>query len=959
MTPIKPRAPEKFIASQVIKMDEEDLDDLDDEIFRSPEQEHEEKEEEKDQEEEDNEIDDMIYGTQPEQEQHEVKRPSGFRIDSPIILPSDSSSSSSSRSKSHTQSTRNDGENSSGSEAIRPVKSQDEAGEGSHNAGNEEGLEPASLDPWITEAITAERAPREPLVQIIMIIKEQAKDDESSQQEYTRTPRRPQNDDIHFMVSDGKYFTRAIIPLADVNHMMRNLRTYIVDQLVGMVIKLERYMIFPNNSFSDFNIFVKSTSIQSHQRHLTNWGKLHVAHSHQEVASLIRRINPKNYFAMSWPSDYVCEVFGSSNSNPRQYEIMPEECLVSKAAMDALDQSDDDWEPEIWQAPHSPAKPTEQDDGKDEKKDEENIVVDEDEEEEIERSFVNDKDTSTYNLYNNVQSSFDPQQQPSLQTQSDDIDTTTTTTTTAASRKNIGTGSGKDQDNGGKDTMDNFNDDNGDNENDLGGGWTKTKRNRVMRDYDEEQEDLEKFFVASKQPSDVETKQKKQKTSTTTTTTTNTNPFISPAASLPKKQPLPQPHQQQQQQQQTNPKLSQPSPQPQQQQAPKPKQQAKTTPAQQAKKPAPQKKSKQAPIPNPKLSGQSAPLPAPAPAPSKPAKQQQSPRSTTPPTATTTKTTTSKKITKEAPKRTKAQIGDRDTKKSKKTHQPADIDINNNNNNDEQHSNNDHHDDDDLDNKNDSYQQVEDEEDSDDDSIFAYHKQLSRKNKEEVKERTAPVLFTMERYKELLKKYNDVLAESDSDESVDEDEEEDEKGMDRVFQGYNTSLQPESDRVDEADVRSRESNLKQLITETTKGQISCLVCLERVKPVDPIWQCNRCSCLLHLQCTQSWARERLMISALSEACISKGVLPFWAWYVPNHWVVDIIHAQWSAMKVLVRDVHLPAKDLVPVAADENLSMCLVQSRLHPVAQHVTDSVLVESIDALQDVTKVPVRHVPK
>lgn len=40
-----------------------------------------------------------------------------------------------------------------------------------------------------------------------------------------------------------------------------------------------------------------------------------------------------------------------------------------------------------------------------------------------------------------------------------------------------------------------------------------------------------------------------------------------------------------------------------------------------------------------------------------------------------------------------------------------------------------------------------------------------------------------------------------------------------------------------------------------KTQSTCVVCLEKVRSKDSIWQCDQCFCLLHLPCTQRWARS--------------------------------------------------------------------------------------------------------
>lgn len=42
---------------------------------------------------------------------------------------------------------------------------------------------------------------------------------------------------------------------------------------------------------------------------------------------------------------------------------------------------------------------------------------------------------------------------------------------------------------------------------------------------------------------------------------------------------------------------------------------------------------------------------------------------------------------------------------------------------------------------------------------------------------------------------------------------------------------------------------------TQNLQTTCVVCLEKVRTKDSVWQCNQCYCLLHLTCTQLWAKS--------------------------------------------------------------------------------------------------------
>ena len=49
---------------------------------------------------------------------------------------------------------------------------------------------------------------------------------------------------------------------------------------------------------------------------------------------------------------------------------------------------------------------------------------------------------------------------------------------------------------------------------------------------------------------------------------------------------------------------------------------------------------------------------------------------------------------------------------------------------------------------------------------------------------------------------------------------------------------------------------------TQSAQACCLVCLEDVRPVDPIWSCPGCHEAFHLGCLQAWARQQLAAAAV-------------------------------------------------------------------------------------------------
>ncbi|KAK9700013.1 hypothetical protein RND81_08G211100 [Saponaria officinalis] len=52
------------------------------------------------------------------------------------------------------------------------------------------------------------------------------------------------------------------------------------------------------------------------------------------------------------------------------------------------------------------------------------------------------------------------------------------------------------------------------------------------------------------------------------------------------------------------------------------------------------------------------------------------------------------------------------------------------------------------------------------------------------------------------------------------------------------------------------SKIQSFLNSSTSGALSCLICLERIKPVDPTWSCiGSCFDVFHLQCIQSWAQQ--------------------------------------------------------------------------------------------------------
>ncbi|KAJ8769421.1 hypothetical protein K2173_002911 [Erythroxylum novogranatense] len=62
------------------------------------------------------------------------------------------------------------------------------------------------------------------------------------------------------------------------------------------------------------------------------------------------------------------------------------------------------------------------------------------------------------------------------------------------------------------------------------------------------------------------------------------------------------------------------------------------------------------------------------------------------------------------------------------------------------------------------------------------------------------------------------------------------------------------------------SKIQSFLNSSSSGALSCLICLERIKPSDPTWSCTSlCYDVFHLLCIQSWARQASDLSAARNA----------------------------------------------------------------------------------------------
>ncbi|KAG0725125.1 NF-X1-type zinc finger protein NFXL1 [Chionoecetes opilio] len=93
------------------------------------------------------------------------------------------------------------------------------------------------------------------------------------------------------------------------------------------------------------------------------------------------------------------------------------------------------------------------------------------------------------------------------------------------------------------------------------------------------------------------------------------------------------------------------------------------------------------------------------------------------------------------------------------------------------------------------------------------------------------------------------LAE-DADEDEDEDDLEEGAIIDRVYQSYGD--------------QGTDGRTQQYLQEAVKsGTLVCLVCIDGIKRLDPVWNCGECFSSFHIQCVQKWAKDSIF--QLSEA----------------------------------------------------------------------------------------------
>ncbi|KAK2388048.1 NF-X1-type zinc finger protein NFXL1 [Trifolium repens] len=79
-----------------------------------------------------------------------------------------------------------------------------------------------------------------------------------------------------------------------------------------------------------------------------------------------------------------------------------------------------------------------------------------------------------------------------------------------------------------------------------------------------------------------------------------------------------------------------------------------------------------------------------------------------------------------------------------------------------------------------------------------------------------------------------------------------------IFKSYFNFSGHSSTNATSADL----SKIQSFLTSSSSGALSCLICLERIKPSDPTWSCTSlCFAVFHLFCIQSWSRQASDLAA--------------------------------------------------------------------------------------------------
>ncbi|KAH9702510.1 NF-X1-type zinc finger protein NFXL2 [Citrus sinensis] len=107
--------------------------------------------------------------------------------------------------------------------------------------------------------------------------------------------------------------------------------------------------------------------------------------------------------------------------------------------------------------------------------------------------------------------------------------------------------------------------------------------------------------------------------------------------------------------------------------------------------------------------------------------------------------------------------------------------------------------------------------------------------------------------------YQQILSDSDTDSD---------NGRTESFPDLSSSiLKPYLESTNQSSLATSQSpselsKIKSFLASSSSGALSCLICLERIKPSDPTWHCSTlCYSIFHLICIQSWARQSSDLSA--------------------------------------------------------------------------------------------------
>ncbi|GAM16934.1 hypothetical protein SAMD00019534_001090 [Acytostelium subglobosum LB1] len=203
---------------------------------------------------------------------------------------------------------------------------------------NERNIE---LTPWICDAFANGHSPLGALIQIIGSPRQ---DQAQSKSRSTSAP-----PGIRFRISDGHCFVDGVFNESVVQGMFKRIKSYIPVHLVGCILRLQHYMLFPNVLHQGIDIYIERATIIRKLPMVLNFNGLLPVGNDKRVEMILRRTHPKNYY-MENPvlSNQSTELYRESYVREvEEDEVGMQECMIPEETMRVFTE-DDQWQEEAY-----------------------------------------------------------------------------------------------------------------------------------------------------------------------------------------------------------------------------------------------------------------------------------------------------------------------------------------------------------------------------------------------------------------------------------------------------------------------------------------------------------------------------------------------------------------------------------------------------------------------------------